>query len=354
MTSYEIVKLLQNISSILDEKVNVKHLLSKASEYQSEIARQTDQLLIETHLGQGMTLISQLQRNAVEIYAANFRYARAKAVFEELSQMEGDLEAIRGHLEGSGNAPGVSKSSTKLIAGIKTFSDAYEQFNATTSPSVQLVLSLIKAGDDLNNSIQDLPNALLLAKDSWYPLKGGDPGYDVIDLLLPSASSYEDILAKLIAIDAIYSDLCTLLNVSKPKYPLQVFKIETGTVWLWLSGNSTVVTLLVEFLEGVGSYWGRSLTPEAKIDSTSKKADLINKIWELRDRLEAAGDNTTDLDDRLKKLTNSLADNTIILLGGEPSFSINHQTYYLNKEPQERGKRLQGSSKLFLEDGTQS
>jgi hypothetical protein len=352
MTSYEIVKLLQEISTTINDKANVKQLLSKASEYRAEVNRQTDQLLTDLHLGQGMTLLSNLQRDLVQIYAPNFRYVRAKAVFAELSQLESDLGALQNSLEGSNSAPGISNILTNLISNITIFSGTYEQFNAAPFPSVQLVLSLIESGDELNKSIQDCSNALILARDGWYPLEDGTPEYSVIDLFLPSASSYDDILAKVIAIDAIYSDLCTLLNISKIEYPLRVLKIETGSLWTWLSGNETVATLFVELLKGVGSYFGKKRTPEGRIDIASKKADLVEKIWGLRDRLAAAGGNTADLDDRLKNVTSSLADNTIRLLGGESSFSINHQTYLINQGFQGPNKQLQGNKIHLLEDDT--
>jgi hypothetical protein len=346
MTSYEIKKLVAKIMTALKEKPNVMTLLSKASEYKSDLKTQMNQLIAETHLGEGMSLLSQLQSKVIEVYAANFRYASAREVFAELGQLQSDIKESLSNLANDDDKSTVRNSLDMLIGNIELFTESYNQFIATTSPSLQLVMFLIEAGDRLNSSIKELSNMSHLMRMSWHAKEIG-PGYEVIDLLLPSASSYEDVLAKLTALDAIYSELCAFLGVSKSEYPLHVFKIETGSLWLWLAGNEIVVPLLVEVLKWAGVRFADRLTERGQIDDANKKAELIEKLWAIRDRRSGTGRESTVIDNQLNEVSARLISRSVELLRGEASFSINHEIYDLAAKPQ--GKQLQGGTPLLLE-----
>lgn len=234
-----------------------------------------------------------------------------------------------------------------LTKQLEEFAELYERFFREPKPSKALELS-VSAGT--------LYQSILITRDLLTKLKLAlEPVIDIgqsnkeASILLPYICDFKDMLMKLEAINAMYAELSFLMNVSVTEYPLQIIKIESGSLWIKIFGESRVITVLISFMESAVAFLYRNFTNEGKISYIPKKIDSIEAILHLSQKLEEQGIETSGIKENLQKSAIIISSELNSLLLGEPSIRINDETYSIKSTLQE--KYLAESRRLLLEEG---
>lgn len=342
MTSYEMIQLLDQITSTLNEKKHLTDLLAKAAEYSANIKNTFDEV-IGGENKENASQIGGLRANLTNAFAPNLKLIRPRAVFAELDALVAELNSFKNLLPKP-----AADSLDNLIKEVQDLSHIYEEF--IDDVSLKKTFNLIDSGDQLLRSIQGFIHSSLIVKEALQPASFARDGYEEFSLLLPSTISYGDVLVKLTALEIIYSEVCNLMDVSTSEYPLQIIKIESGSLWLKVFGESRVITLLTKLMESGAAFIHRNYTTEGKITAIPKQVETVEAVLQLAERMEKMGIDTSNMKEELQKSSIVISSNLNKLLGGEPSITVNDQTYSLRQAQQER--YLDGGKTLLLEDGS--
>src|ERR1044072_2795784 len=179
--------------------------------------------------------------------------------------------------------------------------------------------------------------------------KSPDEGFEQLDILFLSRSNLTNLIGKLSALECLYSELCRLLDVSTSEYPLELIKLEAGSIWLKVFGESRVISLITKFPESTTSYLYRNFTVEGKISAIPQNAQTIDALLQLSKRLEESGIDSAFLKENIKQSAIILGQQLNQFLAGEPNMNINGRKHSVGEELKE--KYLQESRTLLIGDG---
>lgn len=168
-----------------------------------------------------------------------------------------------------------------------------------------------------------------------------------LSIVLSSSMNLAEFILKLKAIEGIYEELCMLLSISTAEYPIEILKIESGSLWVKVLGNNKVIGLLTKFIESGTYYIYRNYTKEGKLISLPKKVESIESILNLRSNLEKQGIDASEMNEHIQKASVTIAKELNILISGEPEVTINSTTLSIGNEVQKQ--LIENSSPLKLE-----
>jgi hypothetical protein len=175
------------------------------------------------------------------------------------------------------------------------------------------------------------------------PLKSYENMRD-LGIVLASDLEFADFAKKLLALNSIYTELCGLLNVSITEYPVQIAKIESGSLFAKLFGESNVIKLMTDLVVSGINFLYRNFTHEGKIVSIPRKVEAIESVLNLSKKLDEHGIDTSQMKEHINKSSVAIARDLNSLLAGEPVIEVNETQYsignLLEQEYIEQSKRL--------------
>lgn len=236
---------------------------------------------------------------------------------------------------------------TKFITEkIESFSSDYESF--IRNRKKMSVFYLLISANELRNALFGFKDALIFIDQNLRSTPDGiKDELEELSLFFTSSMSLSAFIMKLSAIDNIYSEVCELLNISSREYPIQISKIESGSLWADILGYPKVIALLTSLVESSVSYLHRNFTKEGKISSIPKKAEHIESIIKLSKKLEEQGVDVSEINDNLQKACVVISKNLNSLLAGEPTVTINNKTYSIEAEM--RARQIESTENKLLE-----
>ena len=117
--------------------------------------------------------------------------------------------------------------------------------------------------------------------------------------------------------------------------PLRIVKIESGSLWIWLKGNSKVVTAVSSVIEKAAHFYYRNYTDEGKLSTIPKKIETVESILHLSDELKKRDIPTDQLDEHIKKASVMIGNNLEKLLAGEEQVELNGEVIPLTPHGQQ-------------------
>ncbi|MBI6914967.1 hypothetical protein N7645_05310 [Pseudomonas juntendi] len=207
---------------------------------------------------------------------------------------------------------------------IEDFSDLYDVFitNGTASNALPVVL----AAQELNIKLQTLMQSLQMVDDLVGNHDVAGSAEAPLTIWLPAHFDLKDFGRRLLAVQALYTELCMLLSISESDHPLRISKIESGSLWVKVFGESKVIDLLVSFVKETASWMYRNHTTEGKVSAMPLKVEAIDALLGLSTRLQAAGIDTSSMDAHIQKSAFVIAKDLGVLLDGQATITINDQT----------------------------
>jgi hypothetical protein len=170
-----------------------------------------------------------------------------------------------------------------------------------------------------------------------------------LSIYLSSTLSLAEFIQKLQSIERIYKELCMLTDISSP---IQILKIESGSLWIKVFGNSKVIDLMTSLVKsGVGFVY-RNYTEEGKFAAIPKQVEALESILALRKKLKAAGIAVDELDDHLKKSAVVVSKALNTLIEGQPEIVINDSKLSIGDEAQKKLIEANTPLKLGVDDNS--
>ena len=256
---------------------------------------------------------SALQNRFVNLHAAMRGMSPSKVyrsidAFKAAVNREFDSSAIE--------HPWVSSA----IYGVDSFASLYDEYLTRQSPNNAAKMMI--AARDLNILLGNFFTALAFYRDTVEQANHLEPNASM-SLVLAAGSELSAFIGKLAALQALYSEICLLANVSEAQNPLQIIKIESGSLWAKVFGEPRIIASITSLIEATIGYLHRSFTTEGKIASVPRRLEALEATIQISKKLEEAGIDTDEMKEHLRKSGVVIAKSLSSLLEDQPKIRLN-------------------------------
>ena len=298
------------------------------SRRQTEITNLHSRSLVVPDGGETMAAVNQTRSKLREIIQENKKFSPIR-ILKEIESVLGTFTEAESGLDSETNAR-INVVKTELEA----FRSAYEKFilGQQLGETAQLLSVAQRVDVAINSSIMF---ASVVLKNLCSET-GAERTDDHLEIYLSSETDFLLFLEKANSLEQIYEELCHLFNVSAKQEPLKIIKIESGTAWLWLKGNLPIITAMRSVIEKAAHYFYRNYTDEGKLSTIPKKVETIESVLHLSDELKQRNISTEQLDEHLKKASNSIGNQLEKLLRGEEEIELNGEVIALTPSGQQK------------------
>lgn len=147
-------------------------------------------------------------------------------------------------------------------------------------------------------------------------------GERTLEISLNRVGTLEEFTEKLKSLLAIYLEYCRLFDISAAEYPLKIIKVETGSLWLKVFGESKIIGLVTDSLKAAAAYYYRKLTTEGKLGSIPARVEGLESVLHLAEELKDAGYNIPEMEENIAKTATLIAKHQAKLLENEFRITI--------------------------------
>jgi hypothetical protein len=239
----------------------------------------------------------------------------------------------------------------EILTHSRDFSGAIEAY-LSQGGGDDYLHSVVTAADRLTQDFRVLKLLEnLIINNLVEPAERHEPERASLALFLASDANFEGFIGKLEALNAIYIELCELFQISAKELPLEIGKVESGSLWVKIFGESRIISSMISLIESTVQYLYRNFTKEGGMASIPKNVEVITSIVNLEHELKESGIDTTEIKEHIRKSSVLVARQLTRLLGGEPKVEVNGREYTLGTELEE--VYLAQSKRLLLESKTE-
>lgn len=233
---------------------------------------------------------------------------------------------------------------SSLNSKVDEFANIYDAF--ISNQSSEDALPMLMAARVLHVKLTTLFDSLQLIEEIMgaYDIPGNSEA--PLTILLPAHLEILEFANKLLAIQRLYSELCMLFSVSESSNPLRISKIESGSLWVKVFGESNVIGMMASFIERTASWVYRTYTIEGKIDSVPRKVEAIDALLKLSERLRQNGIDPSAMNEHIDKAAVEISKSLAQILNGQSIITVNDQTISVGSELNK--KLLEGNVPLKL------
>ena len=230
--------------------------------------------------------------------------------------------------------------------GVEDFSKVYEDYikNYTAEAAINLIIAARLIEQKLSGFFIAL--RIFLTNLGESPEAGSklDASVSEFSIYMPDYINLKDFAEKLMAIYELYNEISGVINSSATSIPLRVVKIESGSLWLKIFGDSKVIGLIVYFLRSGANYLYRNYTQEGRIEAIPQKLEALDAIMDFSNRLKEAGVDTVEIHENLRVSAVKIAKEVNRIIVDQREVTINGETQSLALEMQ---KQIGMSSPAF-------
>ena len=95
-----------------------------------------------------------------------------------------------------------------------------------------------------------------------------------------------DLNFRLNSLQVIYAEACLIFDVNESEFPLTISKVESGSLWSRVFGESKVIGFVIWFLKGGIRYLHRTFTLEGKLARIPGDVEMLDKQLEIHRKLK--------------------------------------------------------------------
>lgn len=228
---------------------------------------------------------------------------------------------------------------------LNSFSHTYEAYIDSYSP--QSAGAMIVEARSLSALLNGFKKGLMFYLENIESSATDFEDGRELSIVLSSSMTLSEFIFKLQSIENIYDELCMLINVSKSEHPIQILKIESGSLWAKIFGESKVIGLMTSFIESGAGFVYRNYTAEGKLSAIPRKVEAVESILKLSEQLKNQGINTEKINEHIRKSSVVIAKELNKLISGEPEIIINSTKLSIGEEVQK--KLIESNAILKLE-----
>lgn len=238
---------------------------------------------------------------------------------------------------------------TGFLMDFEAFAERYDDY--LTTSSIANAWPLLRLAHSIQiqlHSISTTLYGLYVRLEAQGYRQESKTDCSALSLSLSGSDDYRILVSRLSAIARLYSEICRLLGVSEHDAPLQVIKIESGSLWVKVLGESRVIGLMIRFIEQGAAFIHRTYTQEGKIAVVPQKVDAVDRLIGLRKALRENGIDTSVMDEEISAAAIAISKGLNHVLQGQPSIRINGNTSSISDADPER-YRIEARATPMLE-----
>jgi len=236
------------------------------------------------------------------------------------------LEVFRDAVEGSFDVDLREDILLKgLLNGVEAFVTHYDTFLMEQNPSNAAKLML--EASILNRQLSSVLGAFRFFNTAVGGQQLASGEEEALSLVLYEADSFCGFVDKLAALNDLYSELCMLVQVSESSHPLRIGKIESGSLWVKVFGDTKVTQLIAALIESTVGYLHRRFTTEGKIGAVPKKLETLDAAIQISAKLNSIGVDTSEMNEHLRKSGVTISKSLATLLEDQPRITLNDRLY---------------------------
>lgn len=143
----------------------------------------------------------------------------------------------------------------------------------------QLFISQIKQFDFISE-------LLLENYQDLHQVPGKDEGFLDIEIF-NEKNELKNFSSFLLTLDELYRGICRVYNIHYEDYPLKIVKVESGSIWVKLLGNISVVKLIRDVIFGISHYLRDLQTGQINLEKFENEAKqsaiILNLISQAKE-----------------------------------------------------------------------
>lgn len=246
------------------------------------------------------------------------RLVSARKLFIEIARLEEKISITL--INGLNQAECIEEFKREL----DSFAEAYNSYTVYNNSANALIL--LKSANSLKISMNNIYGFLdyFRKNTSVRTILDNEAEFT---LLLSGDSNLKDFAKKLIGLESLYSEICYALGISIAQYPSRISKIESGSIWIAIFGNSKAIEFMTSLMKVAIDYFHGSHTIDGKISSIPKQIKSLDSILDFTKKLKESGADVKDINEGLAKITFTITNNLNELLSGQPLVQINGEDF---------------------------
>jgi len=336
MLSIQISEKIKTIITALDDAPYILETLDILEGTFLEIENRIIEIAVG---GNNITNIPSHINSTLNKVRGSFSEVKPRKFFSEIENLQSNILRVKEN--------GLLDTSLvdELHSKLDNFSHAYESYieNYHTRTSAKMVLE----AHTLLSLINSMKKGLLFYQNNIESEVFQPDDKRELTIILPSTMTLAEFIIKLQSIESIYKELCDILNVSLIDYPVEIVKIESGSLFAKLIGNNKIIELIASCIEASALFMYRNYTKEGKLTSLSRKVEAIESVLNLSGNLKEQDINVEEMSEHIQKSSITIAKELDVLISGEPQVKLNKKTLSIGNELQK--KLLEESTILKLE-----
>jgi hypothetical protein len=339
MTSNEIIEKLRKLQYILNENESFFEVIRNLSNFYPTLAQYLDEIIDNDF--EKIDYKGSRQHHFSSKISAYLSNLKIGTVFIELQKMIDEISKLNTELSNA-NFP-FPLLIDKLRKLFILFEESFGNYGFKNT------FALAQLASSITDIVENIRNLTYFLNESTQPAIKLQNDESELSFYFTTSTEYKDLIIKLTALEQLYNEICRLLNVSTSQFPLRLVKLETGSWWIKVFGESKVITAIIGFAEKSVSWFHQNYTVDGKISKIPKDLEVIDRMLELSKSLEENGIDATVLKNNLQHSAIVLSEQLNKLLVGEPNVKINEKEFYIGKDLDE--KLLKERQTLLLESG---
>jgi hypothetical protein len=276
------------------------------------------------YIAKNLALIGTNSNNAAygnEIFSILSSFKELKSSISP-RRFYSDLEIIQASLRHfKSQLTDTSEYVESLVSDVDGFASMFDTYLA--NPSAVNAAPISIAASRLAQRFRDFKGSLHLFNSMIQKLPSQQDDDSMLSIVLSGPFDLREFIARLEAIESMYSELCQLLNISETDYPLEIAKIESGSLLAKVAGSAVVLSLMTSFIQSTATYMYESYTVEGRIKTIPPRVESLDKVIDLTRKLKEAGIDTSEMESHVAKSAHTIAKDLNTLVEGQPSIILN-------------------------------
>lgn len=224
-------------------------------------------------------------------------------------------------------SPENSQPLSLLQTKLEAVAEPYEHFITRTYNYPDAVNSLL-AANALKLALESTIDLLILFKENLVPdYSDQERSGESVSVFLSSDLDLSIFVQKLSSLEKMYAELCGLLSIPRQQQRLEIAKVESGSLWVKVFGESRVITLMTKLIEAAAMFVYRNYTTEGKLTGIPRNVQHVRSILDLATKIQEVGFDATLLKEDIEKSAVLISQQLNHLLSNEPSIVVNSNYY---------------------------
>ena len=217
-----------------------------------------------------------------------------------------------------------------LIRRSNDFLTHYERY--AQLHDFETTFDLLVIANELDSRLVGLQIAAEVASENLAPpaIRLGDAELEIISDKFHS--SPKDLASVLVALSEIYAVLADLLDVSLYQEPLEIEKIESGSLYIKLKGAVRVIRAASGVLKQAFTYGMSNHTLSGRFDQLPRAAESIERVLRIKETLAAQGLDVSGMDAEIESAALKLAKHTNTLVSHMNDVGLNGEIYGIKEQ----------------------